>query len=123
MEQKIFARWVDMGTRVGFVVLIVSFLVYVSGLLDPGVPLQELTRLWGLPVDRYVAAIGAPTGWGWLAHLAKGDYLNYPGVALLASVSIAAYARIVPVLLGHGERLRAAIAAVQVIVLGVAAVL
>ena len=121
MEQRIYARWVDMGTRVGFVVLIVSFLVYVTGLLDPGVPLQELTRLWGLPVDRYVAAIGAPTGWGWLAHLAEGDYLNYLGVALLASVSIAAYARIVPVLLGQGERLRAAIAALQVIVLVVAA--
>jgi hypothetical protein len=112
-----------MGTRVGFVVLIVSFLIYVSGLLDPGVPLQELTRLWGLPVDSYVAAIGAPTGWGWLALLAKGDYLNYLGVALLASVTIAAYARIVPVLLAHGERWRAAIAALQVVVLVVAAVL
>lgn len=123
MEQRIYARWVDMGTRLGFVVLIVSFLIYVSGLLDPGVPPQELMRLWGLPVDRYVAAIGAPTGWGWLALLAKGDYLNYLGVALLASVTIAAYARIVPVLLAHGERLRAAIAALQVFVLVVAAVL
>jgi hypothetical protein len=123
MEQRIYARWVDIGTRVGFVILIISFLIYVSGLLDPGVPLQELTRLWGLPVDRYVAAIGAPTGWGWLALLAKGDYLNYLGVALLASVTIAAYARIVPVLLAHGERWRAAIAALQVVVLVVAAVL
>jgi hypothetical protein len=38
-------------------------------------------------------------------------------------VTLAAYARIVPVLLANGERLRAAIAALQVLVLIVAAVL
>jgi hypothetical protein len=110
-----------MGTRVGFVVLIVSFLIYVSGLLDPGVPPQELMRLWGLPVDHYVAAAGAPIGWGWLALVVKADYLNYVGVVLLASVTMAAYARIAALLVAQGERLRAAIAALQVIVLVVAA--
>jgi hypothetical protein len=110
-----------MGTRVGFVVLIVSFLIYVSGLLDPRVPPQELTRLWGLPVDRYVEAIGAPTGWRWLALVVKADYLNYVGIVLLASVTLAAYARIAALLVAQGERLRAAIAALQLIVLVVAA--
>jgi hypothetical protein len=123
MEQQIYARWVDVGTRAGFVVLILSFLIYASGLLAPQVPLQELARLWGLPVDRYVAASGAPTGWGWLGLVAKGDYLNFLGVALLASVTVAAYARLVPALLARGERLRAGIAALQVIVLLVAALL
>jgi hypothetical protein len=44
-------------------------------------------------------------------------------VALLASVSVAAYARFVPALLARGERLRAGIAALQVIVLLAAALL
>ena len=123
MEQQIYARWVDIGTRVGFVVLVFSFLAYVSGLLAPLVPPLELARLWHLPVDDYVAAAGAPTGWGWLGLVAKGDYLNFVGVALLASVTLAAYARIVPLLLARGERLRAGIAALQVIVLLVAALL
>ncbi len=123
MEQQVFARWVDAGTRVGFAVLIPTFLVYLFGLLDPLVPLSELARLWGLPADRYVAATGAPTGWGWVRLLAKSDYLNYLGVVLLASVTVAAYARIVPALLAQGARLRAGIAALQVIVLVVAALL
>jgi hypothetical protein len=123
MEQTIYARWLDFGTRIGFVVLLASFVGYVFGALDPHVPPHELPLLWGLPVDHYVAAAGAPTGWGWLALVVKADYLNYIGVVLLASVTLAAYARIVPVLLAHGERWRAAIAALQVVVLIVAALI
>jgi hypothetical protein len=123
MEQTIYARWLDIGTRLGFGILFLSFLSYVLGVLDPHVPPHELPLLWGLPVDHYVAAAGAPTGWGWLALVVRADYLNYVGVALLASVTLAAYVRIVPLLLERGERLRAAIAALQVLVLVVAALL
>jgi hypothetical protein len=123
MEQTLFARWLDLGTRLGFLVLLASFVGYVFGALDPHVPPHELPLLWGLPVDHYVAAAGAPTGWGWLALVIKADYLNYAGVALLASVTLAAYARIVPVLVRQGARLRAGIAVLQVLVLVVAALL
>lgn len=116
-EQHIYARWLDVGTRIAFVVLVVSFFVYVFGLLDALVPPQELVRLWGLPVDRYVAATGAPTEWGWLRLLGKGDYLNFVGIAALASITIACYARIIPVL----PRLQAVLAALQVVVLLAAA--
>jgi hypothetical protein len=113
MEQHVYARWLDIGTRIAFVVLIVSFLTYLLGLLDPLVPLQELPRLWTLPADRYVAASGAPTGWGWLGFLGKGDYLNIAGVALLATVTIGCYARIVPLL----PRVQAILAAIQIAIL------
>ena len=121
IEQQVYARWLDAGTRLGFVVLTASFLAYVLGLIDPLVPPQELTRLWGLPVDRYVAAIGGPTGWGWLGLLAKGDYLNFPGVALLASITIVCYARIVPTLIAQGDGLQVALAIIQVVILLAAA--
>jgi hypothetical protein len=121
VEQHIYARWLDVGTRVGFVVLVASFVAYIFGLLDPLVPPQELARLWGLPVDRYVAAIGGPTGWGWLGLLAKGDYLNFLGVVLLASITIVCYARIVPTLIAQGDRLHAALALIQVVILLAAA--
>ena len=117
------ARWVDIGTRLGFVVLVASFVAYVSGMLDPHLPPHRLPLLWGLPVDHYVTAASAPTGWAWLGFVARADYLNYVGVALLATVTLAAYARIVPMLLSQRERLRAAIAIAQVVVLVVAALL
>lgn len=113
MEQHVYARWLDIGTRIALVILIVTFLIYVLGLLDPLVPVQELPRLWTLPVDRYVAASGAPTGWGWLGFLGRGDYLNVLGVALLATTTLVCYARIVPLL----PRLQALLAAIQIAVL------
>jgi len=117
LEQRLYARWLDVGTRIAFVALVVSFLVYVLGLIEPLVPPQELARLWTLPVHHYVAGSGAPTGWDWLWLLHKGDYLNFLGIAALASITIVCYARIIPAL----PRLQAVLAIIQVAILLAAA--
>jgi hypothetical protein len=119
LTEELYARWLDTGVRVAFALLVASFALYIFAVLDPLVPTQDLVRLWSLPVDRYVAATGAPTGWGWLTMLGKGDYLNFVGIALLASVTIICYARIVPAL----PRLHAALAVIQIAVLLAAALL
>ena len=119
--QKLVARWVDVGTRIGLALLIAGFAIYVSGLLPPLVPFEELPRLWGLPTAQFVAAAGAPTGWQWLAFAARGDYFNFLGIVLLASIVVAAYLRALQALLAHGDRLYALIAAAQVAVLLAAA--
>jgi hypothetical protein len=112
-EQIVYARWLDVGTRIGFAVLVLTFGIYVFGLLEPLVPEHDLPRLWTLPADRYVAASGAPTGWGWLGFLGRGDYLNVLGVALLATITLVCYARIVPLL----PRVQAVLAAIQIAIL------
>jgi hypothetical protein len=117
IEQRIYARWLDIGTRVGLAMLVVGFAVYVFGVLDPHVPREELARLWTLPVDHYVAATGAPTGWDWLRHVGKGDYLNFLGISVFASITIVCYARIVPTLLVAGDRLQLGLAIAQILVL------
>ena len=116
-EQHLYARWLDVGTRIAFAILVLSFAIYVFGVFEALVPPHELARLWILPADRYVAATGAPTGWGWLALLGKGDYLNFIGIAALAAITILCYARIVPAL----PRLHAALALIQIAVLLAAA--
>ena len=121
IEQEITARWIEIGVRLGFVVLAVTFALYVLGIVAPLVSPQELVRLWQLPVDRYVATTGAPTGSGWLRLLVKGDYLNLLGVAVFAFVTLACYARMVPLFLRQGRRTQALFAALQVLVLLVAA--
>jgi hypothetical protein len=98
-------------------VLIASFVAYVFALRDPHLPPQELARLWAFPVDHYIAASGAPTGWGWLGLLHKSDYLIFLAVAMLGFITALCYARIIPLLLAQGERWRALIAVVQVLVL------
>lgn len=103
--------------RIAFAILLATFLAYAFGVLEPLVPTHELVRLWSLPADRYVAATGAPTGWGWLPMLGRGDYVNFIGIALLGTVTIVCYARIVPAL----PRLHAVLAIIQIAVLLAAA--
>ena len=118
--QRTFARWVDAGTRVAFVLLAAGFAAYVTGVLPPLVPIPALTTLWRLPLAEYLAASGAPTGWAWLAHAGRGDYVNYLGITLLTSIVIAAYVRVLP-MLARRARAFAAIAALEVLVLLAAA--
>jgi len=116
-----YARWLARGTQIGLGALVASFFAYVVGLLAPLVPFSELPRLWQLPVAQFVAQTGAPTGWGWLAQLGAGDYLNILGVALLSSVTAVAYARVLFVYLRRGDRWHAALAVAQIVVLLAAA--
>ena len=120
--QEIYARWLDVSTRVSFAASLVAFLVYVSGVVPPYLPLDALPRYWGLPVGEFLRQTGAPSGWDWLGHLGGGaEYLNLACMALLGLVTVLCYARIVPTLLSLGERLQAALAITQVAVLLAAA--
>lgn len=114
--QALFARWLDMGTKAGLVLLVAGFAVYVTGLLPPHLPPEELAKLWGLPLHEFLAASGAPTGWRWLSYAGTGDYINYVGIVLLASIVPAAYLRMLP-LLARQARLHALIAALEIAVL------
>jgi hypothetical protein len=93
-HEKAYARWLAIGARVGFVALVISFFIYLFGLIPPGIPPTELPRYWGLPVAEYLAATNAPTRWGWLARLPQSDVLNFVGVAILGFTSVACYARL-----------------------------
>jgi hypothetical protein len=119
--QDVYARWLDAGTRVSFTVSIAAFLLYVSGTLAPQVPLERLPQLWGLPVGEFLRQTAAPSGWDWLPLIGRADYLNLACVALIALVSVLCYLRVVPLLLRLGERLQAAVAIVQVLILLAAA--
>jgi hypothetical protein len=121
LMQATYARWLDVATRLGFAVSLAAFLVYVSGAVEPFVPLERLPQLWGLSAAQYAEATGSPGGWGWLALLGRADYLNLAAVALFGLVTLVCYARIVPVLFAAGERPQAWIALAQVLVLAAAA--
>ena len=120
-EQETYARWLGYGTRAGLALLVVGFLAYVLELFEAHVPLRDLPRMWGLPLDHYLRISGAPTGWDWLPLLARADYCNFIGIAVLALVTVACYARMIPILLARGERLHAVLAILQVLVLLAAA--
>jgi len=118
--EVVYVRWLDWGTRAGLALLIASFFAYVLELVAPHVPLEQLARTWTLPVHEYRAAVGAPSGWGWLDLAARGDYLNYFGIVFLSLVTGICYLRVLPMLFAR-ERAYALIAAVEILVLAAAA--
>ena len=120
-EQRLYARWLDAGTRLGFVALVVTFLVHVFGLVPPGIALEHLPRYWHLPVEEFLRLTGAPTGWAWIARLGEGDLLNFAGVAILGLVTVACYARVLPLFARAGNRLFVAICVAEIAVLLAAA--
>ena len=118
--QRSFARWVDIGTRLGLGLLLAGFAAYVGGLLPPHIPLSDLARAWHLPLAQFAATTGAPTGWQWLQLAGRGDYFNFVGIVVLASIIIAAYLRVLS-LVARENRAFAVIAALEIFVLLAAA--
>lgn len=108
-EASRYALLLDWGTRVGVVALVISFVAYLTGLLPPHVPLEDLPGLWNLPVDEFLQRTHTPTGWGWLALAHKGDLSNLMGIALLASCSLAPLLGLIPLYLKRRDHAYAVI--------------
>jgi hypothetical protein len=119
--ELIYARWLLWGARLGLAALTLAFLAYLGGFAAPLVPLETLPRLWVLPLERFLAESGAPTGWSWLAYVGKGDYASLTGIVLLCLVTLACYLRLLPALWRQGERGLAFVAATQIAVFAAAA--
>ena len=115
--RALYARWLDVATKAGFVISLVAFLLYAGQVMPPYVALDELPRYWNLPVDQFIRATGAPSGWAWLGELGYGDGLNLLAIGLLGLVTPLCYARLVPALIAERDWLQLALAVVQLAVL------
>ncbi|MBI5253708.1 MAG: hypothetical protein HY930_04835 [Euryarchaeota archaeon] len=120
-EQAAYANILNIGMYLGLLALIVTFMVYVSGMLQSFVPVEELPKYWGMKAKDYVHALNAPTGWRWVAMIGKGDYLNFIGIAFLAGLTILCYLAILPILIRKKDTSYVVIAVFEVIVLLLAA--
>ena len=90
-EQQLYARIVYHMNHLGLFVLVVGFVLYLTGMLAPNVPLEDLHKYWSLPLDQYLEKTGAPTGWQWISELGYGDAAPLLGIAILASITIVCY--------------------------------
>lgn len=120
-EQLRYARLLDIGTRIGFVLLVATFFAYLLGLAPASVALDELPKLWTLPVDQFRAATGSPSGWSWITRLAEGEALNFAAVAFLAAVTIGCYIGMLPMLIRSRMVVFAWLCAIEIVVLVAAA--
>jgi hypothetical protein len=90
-EQIIYANLLLMGMLAGIVVLIVTYVIYLTGILTPHVDMHVIAANWGKGVHEYRQITHSPNGWGWLALLGKGDFVNYIGFAFLGVMTIVCY--------------------------------
>jgi len=128
-EQLLYAKILNIGMYLGLGTLLVTFTLYVTGIVDPGIPIHELPNYWTLSAHEYLVAVnndflhreGLVVGWSWVALLNMGDYLNFVGIALLALVTIVCYLGILPTLLRKKDWVYAGIAILEVLVLILAA--
>jgi hypothetical protein len=120
-EQLRYARVLEIGVRIGFVLLVAAFVAYIAGILPAHVALDRLPDLWTLPAHEYTVQAAVPRGWGWVRLLHRGEWLAQGAIAVLAGVSIVCFAALVPLYRARGDRLYLALAILEIAVLGLAA--
>jgi hypothetical protein len=128
-EQMLYAKVLGIGMSVGLLVLFITFSLYVSGVLAPAVPHDQVPNYWQLGVHEYLETVNhdhlhlehPPTGWAWVALVGKSDFLNFIGIAILGGVTIICYLAIVPTLLRKKDHAYVAMALLEVLVLTLAA--
>ena len=120
-ERYRYARIIDVGTKVSLVLLVVTFGVYVTGVVPSGVPRSEVVAHWHEPAETLAETTGSTSGWAWLTDIGRGDHLPFLGLALLGVLTIVGYASLVPVYVLKRRRVYLVIVLIQIAVLVFAA--
>ena len=120
-EQIIYANLLLMGMVAGIIVMMVTYVIYATGMLAPHVDMQVVTANWGKPVHEYLEITHSPLGWGWAGLLMKGDFLNYIGFALLGLMTIFCYLVLVRGYFRKKDWIFAVISILEIMVLSLAA--
>ncbi|MGE5893132.1 MAG: hypothetical protein ACM34I_03660 [bacterium] len=120
-EQLAYAKLLDIGMKFGLLMLVITFIIYLSGILPAYIPLNDLPKYWGMPVKEYLKATGIHPGWTWVHLLGKGDFLNFVGISFLAGITTLCYVRILPILFRKKDTVYGMIAIIEVLVLVLAA--
>lgn len=120
-EQVIYANILVMGVWIGLGVLFLTYAIYVFGLMPHHVDISLITKIWGKGVGEYLEITHSPHGWGWLALLGTGDFLNYVGFAFLALMTVICYLVLLKGYIAKKDWIYAAIAFLEILVLSAAA--
>lgn len=120
-EQIAYAKLLDLGMKVGLLAITITFIIYLTGVLTPHVPINDLPKYWSMPVKEYLKATDIHPGWTWLWLLGKGDFLNFAGIAFLAGVTIICFMRVIPIFFRKKDTAYGIFAIIEVLVLVLAA--
>lgn len=120
-DQLAYADFLDGGVIAGRIILAGLFALYLFGFVAPKIPLTELPHYWSIPADRYANLVGIGFGWSWFKLVSYGDYMNFLGIAFLATLTVACYLRVLPLSLRRKDYPLSTILVAEVLVLLLAA--
>ncbi len=128
-EQVIYANILEKGMYFGLGCLVITFGLYVFGIIPSAIPLTEVSKYWSQDAHSYLKAIDQDflhldhphIGWTWTTLLGKGDFLNFLSISLLAGLTIFCYLAIIPSLLKKKDVAYTVMTIVEIIILGLAA--
>lgn len=90
-EQITYANLLFIGAWAGILLMLITYFIYITGIISPHVDIAVIIQNWDKGVDEYLQITRTPHGWGWLRLLHKADFLNFIGVVLLAVLTIICY--------------------------------
>lgn len=120
-EQDFYASLLMRGAWTGIGILMVSFAIYLSGLISPHVPIDQLPSYWSMQSEEYVQAAGVPSGWGWVSLVGRADFMNFVGIALLGLLTMGCLFTLISAYARKRDWIYLAIVFVQILVLGASA--
>ena len=101
--------------------MILTYSIYLFGILDPYLPLEKVPVYWQMSVHEYVEKANIPIGWGWVKLLNKGDFLNFIGLALLGGMTIICFCTLIPAYIRKRDWPFVVISICEVLILALAA--
>ena len=120
-DQIIYANLLVIGVWLGIFIMLITYFVYITGILSPHVDLTVIPQVWDKGVDAYLHITHTPHGWGWTALLAKGDFINYIGFSLLGLMTVVCYLVLLRGFVRDKNWIFATIALLEILVLSLAA--
>jgi hypothetical protein len=117
----VFARVMTLGVRLGVSLVAIGFLLYLTGWVEPLIPVERVPALLGENARDFVAHNQLPGGWLWLGHLHRSDMLSLGGVLALILVSVVAYGLLVPMMLRQRDSVYLTLVLMQLAVFFLAA--
>jgi hypothetical protein len=120
-EQVLYAKILEKSMYFGLLFLLITYLIYISGIISPYLPLADVSQYWSLSVSDYLHKADIHPGWGWIKMVGYSDFLNFIGIAILAGVTIVCFLSVVPVLWKEGDKVYALLSLVEAAILIVAA--
>lgn len=120
-EQIAYANLLSWGAWLGILMMFITYIIYITGVLPPHVDISLVTQNWDKGVEEFLHITQSPHGWSWVAIMHRGDFLNFAGIVLLATLTIICYLFLIAGFKKRKDWAYFYIAVAEVVVLAVAA--